>query len=330
MTPEELDAIKRGGDLYALGVMPSGPRATDYLAPDPNPGAAPASWYHPGYRKVPVRNQQGSTCVSNSLATCMTLLEYVEKGRVINFEAESWSARTVGLQYGPGAAASPHDLLDDAIKHGVPSVVDGTEGQYYPKAYAFLDYTNPDAIREALSTPGQVVTGAVWLQDNFGAGGGTDAGGRPLFNGKDFVPYVDGAPWGLHEITYVGYEAAGAVIQNSWGNWWGDDGFGRLSWDYIAKRSTEMLTVTDSPDNAGGYVQDFAYGTLPEVGIKHPDTPTRKRPATYLVKSNGLIWIKDPTEAKRFGVRLPATTVPDTDSRWGLPVIGQDAPANLR
>jgi hypothetical protein len=248
------------------------------------------------------------------------MLEYVEKNDVVNFDAEAWSGRIVAKDYGQGAAASPHDVLDDAIKHGVPSTLNDVQGLYFPKAYAWIDYTNPAAIREAMSTPGQVVTGAIWLLNNFGQNGG-----------KDYIEDVPGEnPWGLHEIVYVHYDDHGAEIQNSWGTWWADGGFARLSWDYIAKRSTEMLVITDSADNAGGYVQTFDYGSGTETAIARYDLPNRKRPAVYLIKPNGRIWIKDPTEAKRMGVKLPPVRVPDTDTRWSLPVIGQDAPRELR
>jgi hypothetical protein len=222
-------------------------------------------------------------------------------------------------------------LLDDAIKHGVTSTLNGVQGNYYPQAYAWLDYTNREAIMAAMSTPSQVVTGAIWLQSNFGGGGGSEPnGGPPRNNGTDFIPFIDEQPWGLHEITYVGYEARGLIFQNSWGTWWGDGGFGRMSWDYAAKRSTEMLVITDSPDNAGGFVKTYDWGSGTETAIARLDLPDRKRPAVYRVLSNGREWIKDPTEAKRLGVKLPPVRVPDTDGRWSLPVIGPDAPRSLR
>lgn len=323
VTPDLLKQLQQGTDLYAMGYVPSGPRATDYLvAPSAElPQAAPARFAHPSYRQIPVRNQQGGTCVANSLSTCMTMLEFVEQGgEIVNFDAEAWSARDVGKNFGPGAAASPWALLKDAFDHGVPSTVNNVQGMYYPKAYAWLDHKDPEAVRAAISTPGQVVTGAVWLLQNFGAD-----------NGKTYIEDNPGEnPWGLHEITYPAYDEHGLIFQNSWSTWWGDGGFGRMSWDYLAKRTTEMLVVTDQADNAGGFIKTFDWGSEPETAIARYDLPDRKRPAVYLVKNNGRIWIKDPMEAKRFGVQLPPVRVPDTDSRWALPVIGPDAPRNLR
>jgi hypothetical protein len=262
------------------------------------------------------------------------MLEFVELNDVVNFDAEAWSGRAVAKDYGEGAAASPHDLLDDAMKHGVPAVLGAQQGLYFPKGYAWVDNKDPEAIKAAMSTPGTMVTFAIWLLSNFGSGGSNSAFGDGTANqgGKDFIEDIPGEdPWGLHMLTAVGYEPQGLVFQNSWGTWWGDGGFARLSWDYLAKRTTEMIAITDNPDTAGGYVKTYNYGDgNSESAIARTDLPNRKRPAVYLVKNNGRIWIKDPIEAKRFGVKLPPVRVPDTDSRWGLPVIGQDAPRNLR
>ena len=38
---------------------------------------------------------------------------------------------------------------------------------------------------------------------------------------------------GGHEVLIVGYDSTGVKIQNSWGTWWGDNGFAYLNWDFI-------------------------------------------------------------------------------------------------
>jgi hypothetical protein len=71
---------------------------------------------------------------------------------------------------------------------------------------------------------------------------------------------------GYHEILGIGYDAAGLVIQNSWGTGWGAAGFGKLSWTVVQKDVLEadyadglaadtsvpdMLSVTAAPITTG-------------------------------------------------------------------------------
>lgn len=317
MTPDELAQIKRSGDLYALGAKPSGVRPKDYVADLRAPAAAPPRFTHAAVGKVPVHSQQGGTCVGNAIADCMTYLEYSETNDVVPFDGEALNMRVVGKDYGEGAAASPHDVLDDVTKHGAQ----GQRGLYFPKGYAWVDWNDREALKAALSSPGVVVTAAIWLQQNFG-----------MENGKAYAPFHDEEPWGYHEIHLVGYDDQGVLVQNSWGTWWGDGGFCRLSWDYVAHRFGECWAITDNPDTLkDGFVKTIDYGSGNERAVKHKDLPTRKRPAVYLVKSNGRIWITDPFQAKRFGVNLyQVEQLDDTDPVWALPVIGPDAARDLR
>lgn len=40
---------------------------------------------------------------------------------------------------------------------------------------------------------------------------------------------------GYHEVLALGYDAAGLIIENSWGTGWANGGFGRLSWRVVQK-----------------------------------------------------------------------------------------------
>jgi hypothetical protein len=48
---------------------------------------------------------------------------------------------------------------------------------------------------------------------------------------------------GWHEVLAVAYDRAGVIIQNSWGTYWGDAGFGRMSWDVIQHDAYEADTI---------------------------------------------------------------------------------------
>jgi hypothetical protein len=48
---------------------------------------------------------------------------------------------------------------------------------------------------------------------------------------------------GYHEVLAVGYDAAGLIIENSWGKTWAGDGFGRLSWRVVQHDVWEAQTI---------------------------------------------------------------------------------------
>jgi hypothetical protein len=48
---------------------------------------------------------------------------------------------------------------------------------------------------------------------------------------------------GYHEVLALGYDAAGLVVQNSWGTGWGNGGFGRIAWRVVQKDVWEGETI---------------------------------------------------------------------------------------
>jgi len=48
---------------------------------------------------------------------------------------------------------------------------------------------------------------------------------------------------GLHAILLVGSEADDVVFLNSWGDAWGEGGFGRFSSDYLTRHAKQLWTV---------------------------------------------------------------------------------------
>lgn len=106
---DQIDSIKKSGNLYASGVLPSPLSAKDFAVRRAVPGASPSSFLHPAYRKLPVKNQQASTCVGNTGALVEEMFEYVESKRVLSFTQcpTSWRCGVViqnswGPQWGDG------------------------------------------------------------------------------------------------------------------------------------------------------------------------------------------------------------------------------------
>jgi hypothetical protein len=316
MTPEDIDRLRKGGDPYAFGVIPSKIDLRDHAMPPVAPGAVAPSFTHPSVGHVPVRNQSGSTCVGNSIATCLSLMEYQENKAVVPFNGELLNARVVGKQYGEWAAASPRDILQDVLDHGA-AAFQGDQGIniFFPKGYAAVDHASVDAIKAALSTPQTTVTASFWLISTF-------------YNATAKSGVVHDIPnegqSGLHMITPVGYDDNGLLIQNSWGTYWGDGGLARLGWDYVAGRCNEMWAITDNPDASGGEQRVFVALTEAATG-----RAVRKgtSSAVYLLETGGRRWIQSLAMAKQMGVDLTKVqSLPPTDQAWNSPVIGPDAP----
>jgi Papain family cysteine protease len=51
------------------------------------------------------------------------------------------------------------------------------------------------------------------------------------------------APLGGHELVAIGYDNAGAWVENSWGTAWGLNGYAEISWPYLEANVSSMVTV---------------------------------------------------------------------------------------
>ncbi|MFD1720129.1 C1 family peptidase [Amnibacterium endophyticum] len=61
-----------------------------------------------------------------------------------------------------------------------------------------------------------------------------------------------GPNYGGHYVAALGYDSTGVWIENSWGRWWGRDGFAHLGWDFVNADAYEAEAVNG-----------FAAATLP-------------------------------------------------------------------
>jgi hypothetical protein len=88
---------------------------------------------------------------------------------------------------------------------------------------------------------------------------------------------------GYHEVLAVGYDAAGIVVQNSWGTGWGNGGFGRISWRVVQKDVWQGDTID-------GFVQPV---TPPKVTAPVATIVSRRATApaqvTYKVTWKGTV-----------------------------------------
>jgi hypothetical protein len=73
---------------------------------------------------------------------------------------------------------------------------------------------------------------------------------------------------GGHEVTAVGYNSTGLVIENSWGTGWGDKGFATLAWDFVQAYVADGAIIDGFAPLPAPSVKTVAPSTLPISGGK--------------------------------------------------------------
>jgi len=91
-----------------------------------------------------------------------------------------------------------------------------------------------DAIKMALAAGSPVVIAIPVYTPFYGLNAGNDLMTADMNTG---------ALLGYHAITALGYSDRGLVIENSWGTWWGNNGFATLAWDFVASSVREAYTM---------------------------------------------------------------------------------------
>jgi hypothetical protein len=93
----------------------------------------------------------------------------------------------------------------------------------HPLAVGYDAATTKSEIKTALAAGKPVVLGMTVYDGFFGLSAGHSDWGS-----------ASGSFAGYHAVTAFGYDSYGVTIENSWGTAWGDDGFARLSWPFVA------------------------------------------------------------------------------------------------
>jgi hypothetical protein len=163
------------------------------------------------------------------------------------------------------------DALKVALNQGSDTRADYWQGDY--------DWQSQPTAAERTNAANYKITGYRGLFSGANQGVATSqlqtalAGGKPAAIGiavRDgfntlagtAVDYDTTSPiLGYHEILAVGYDSTGLLIQNSWGTGWGNNGFGKLSWNVVEHDVTDAYTI----DGLAGSTTTTTDRTAPAV-----------------------------------------------------------------
>lgn len=188
-----------------------------------------ARWRVDQRTPLPVYEQQGPSCVGWAMATAKTAQERFDKRRTVRFDGQSFCA---GFAL-PGGGAYVRDALRTAVEQGVP---DETGRLYRIGGYAAVNPRDHDAVRHAIRTGRGVLIGFE-VTRQWADGGGAE-----------FVDDGTSDVLGGHGMNGTGYENAGPLGQNAWGQAWSNDGRAVLPWSMWDQRVWESWTLLDVDD----------------------------------------------------------------------------------
>ncbi len=174
---------------------------------------------------------------------------------------------------GPGdTGSSPMGVLEVLRTQGIDTAAKYAAG-HGGTARAPYNWTQRPSAADRTAAAANKITGWVTLYNTFGSPGATAvaklkqtlASGRPvaltigvfgrfeMAQGTGVISSAGslGPILGLHEVLAVGYDSRGVRIENSWGTYWGNAGYGILDWNYIAKYSYEAETAAGFATTTG-------------------------------------------------------------------------------
>lgn len=190
----------------------------------------PKRWRVDHRTPLPVYAQQGPSCTGWMAATAQTALERFDKRRTVRHDGQTIYAE-VAL---PGGGAYIRDLLKAWVERGVPTE-DGSK-RHRIGGFAAVNPRDHDAVKHAMRTGHGLCIGFE-VTRQWADGGGAE-----------FVDDGQSEVLGGHGMFTSGWEVAGPLGHNTWGDDWSGDGRAVLPWDYWDKRVWECWAVLDVND----------------------------------------------------------------------------------
>ncbi len=148
---------------------------------------------------------------------------------------------------------------------------------YYPGQAARIgdprDWdTNPNRVRTSIETAlaaGHPALIGIAVYPNLYNATATSAWVAP-------VPADPSGSLGGHELVVMGYDNAGAWVENSWGTSWGLDGYAEISWPYLEANTSAIITA-DALRVTAASATHPARAEQPTITILRPCCATARR-----------------------------------------------------
>ena len=181
-----------------------------------------------------VKNQHSvNSCVAHVASSIAEYYEYMQ--------CESKEQLSPGFIYGTRYEYKDEGMyLRDALKtlaktgiclektfpynEEVPTIISKVNSKVFDeqelnhrRISTYFRLENADEIKEALLKYGPVMISVAWYDDNYT---------------RDGILLKEGKPTGYHCLYVYGWNEEGFLFQNSWGDWWGDDGKAVLPYSY--------------------------------------------------------------------------------------------------
>jgi hypothetical protein len=245
-------------ELYTLGALISPPDARDHSLDRYMPESLPPRPGQLDLRKCyqPVRNQGGiGSCVPTSLVSGLLGSKEVMAGqpdRILSVAAAYYGVLKAKGAPWNGEGVGVRECLDWLMKNGVGLESDQPyTGTAAPLAGPGPLYAQHAAMNRAgaYARVGQSAPLLTELMDAIYAHGGAELtiDVQPGFDAGHGIIKPGGTSRGQHAITAVGYDEQQRtiLIRNSWGEGWGDGGYGLLSFEYV-EQAHEAWALIDA------------------------------------------------------------------------------------
>ncbi|NLG28876.1 MAG: C1 family peptidase [Chloroflexi bacterium] len=297
---------------YALGLVPSPANSWTVVqsAREPSialPAAADLSW---GMPRIGYQGRQPS-CVAWAVAYyCRSYQEGVERGVAPSDASRLFSPAYLYNQRGSTSCSSSTGMsllnaLQIAVSQGVatlrktpydpndscsqPSAAARDEAKLYRAAgYSSLfigaGSARLSSIKQQLAQGTPVLLGLPVYDTFFAA-----TAANPVIG----LPPSSAIMRGGHAVTLVGYDDSRNTFKfaNSWGSWWGEGGYGYLTYDYVQKLAWEAWVLYDAdttPPDLPDLAQELSgvQSGVPQSAVNSPQftwQPSGDPTATYEV-----------------------------------------------
>jgi hypothetical protein len=302
--------------------------ATQSLSTGSLPASVDLSMYDP-----PVGNQgQVNSCVS--WATGYTLL-----GWYANHLGDAGTPYAPMYVYsqlvnGQNVGTTFDGNMSIEAQQGIDTQADYTQGNY--------NYTNQPTAAEKTNAANYKSTGyssllgsgtAQTVVENALAAGYPVAVGIPVYsnfyNATAAASYVDVPPsgstfYGNHAVAGVKYDANGLWIENSWGTYWGLNGYVELSWAFVNQYMFAVYKDNGfTAPSAGSSTATATATTVPSTSTPVPPTATSVPPtatATAVPPTN------TPLPATATATAVPPTSTPVPATATTVPSTSTPVP----